>query len=238
MGNGKAKLSPMGMSREPHRGKGVARQRWGLGPELWGHAGCPAAQGNRHWASPPTPPLGADRGWHIPGTHTHVNTHTHMHTGFLISQTTWSSSPEAAQRASPLPPRLARTIGWPGKHSGSSRGLRGPGGGQGPEHSPPSPGQGWPMARALEPSQPRCPGFSPPGSPRPLWLHPHRSCVWPPSHPNSASGSRPQPLMLCWAHRNTAGAYKAAGARRVLLGKPCLSGSQPTSFPLPLGKAA
>lgn len=95
------------------------------------------------------------------------------------------------------------------------------------------------MARALEPSQPRCPGLSPPGSPPPPWLHPHRSCVWPPSHPNLASGSRPQPLTLCWAHRNTAGAYGAAGARRVLPGKPCLSGSgpgsQPTSFLPPPG---
>lgn len=95
------------------------------------------------------------------------------------------------------------------------------------------------MARALEPNQPRCPGLSPPGSPPPPWLHPHRSCIWPPSHPNLASGSRPQPLTLCWAHRNTAGAYGAAGARRVLPGKPCLSGSgpgsQPTSFLPPPG---
>ena len=44
--------------------------------------------------------------------------------------------------------------------------------------------------------------------------------------------------MLYWAHRNTARAHRATWARRVLPGKPCLSGSgpgsPPTSFPLPL----
>ena len=135
-----------------------------------------------------------------------------MHAGFLISQTTWSSSPEAAQRASPLPPRLARTIGWLGKHSGSLRGLLGPGGGQGPEHSPPSPGQGWPMARALEPSQPRCPGLSPPGSPRPpgcTLIGAVPGLLVTPARPREADPA----LALCWAHRNTAGAHRAAGRR-------------------------
>lgn len=51
-------------------------------------------------------------------------------------------------------------------------------------------------------------------------------------------GSGPQPLTLCWAHRNTAGAHRATWAWRVLPGKPCLSGSgpgsPPTAFPLPL----
>lgn len=127
-----------------------------------------------------------------------------MHTGFLISQTTWSSSPEAAQRASPLPPRLARTIGWPGKHSGSSRGLLGPGGGQGPEHSPPSVGQDgqWPgpwsrasrgaLASAL-PAVPRPPGCTLIGAASGLLVTP----TWPqeadPSPSRSAGLTGTQP---------------------------------------------
>ena len=117
MGNCKAKLSSRGKSRGPRRGKGVARQRWGLGPVLWGHAGCPAAQRNRHWASPPPPPsLGTDRGWQIPGTHTYMNTHTHAHTLpyqpdnlVLKSRSSSESQPSPSQC-------LAWTIDWPGKH--------------------------------------------------------------------------------------------------------------------------
>ena len=64
------------------------------------------------------------------------------------------------------------------------------------------------------------------------------AAVQPPIDPNSALGSGPQPLTLCWAHRNTAGAHRATWAWRVLPGKPCLSGSgpgsPPTAFPLPL----
>ena len=53
VGNGKAKLSPRGKSRGRHREKGVARQRWGLGPELWGHAGCLLHRGTDTGQAPP-----------------------------------------------------------------------------------------------------------------------------------------------------------------------------------------
>ena len=55
VGNGKAKLSPRGKSRGRHREKGVARQRWGLGPELWGHAGCLLHRGTDTGQAPPHP---------------------------------------------------------------------------------------------------------------------------------------------------------------------------------------
>ena len=166
VGNGKAKLSPRGKSRGRHRGKGVARQRWGLGPELWGHTGCLLRRGTDTGQAPHHTIPGADR------VARNTHTHTHARTRFLISQTTWSSSPEAAQRASPLPnPCLAWTIEWPRKHLALreaswdlvvGRVLS----------TAPQPGTGWPMARALDLSQLGCPGLSPPCSPRPPWLHP------------------------------------------------------------------
>ena len=114
-GNGEAKLNPRGKSRGLRRGKGVARLGGAWDPRSGGHAGCPAAQRNRHWASPPPPSLGTDRGWHIPGTHTYVNTHTHAHTLpyqpdnlVLKSRSSSESQPSPSQC-------LARTIEWPGQ---------------------------------------------------------------------------------------------------------------------------
>ena len=78
VGNGKAKLSPRGKSRGRHRGKGVARQRWGLGPELWGHTGCLLRRGTDTGQAPHHTIPGADRV--ARNTHTHTHTHARTHT--------------------------------------------------------------------------------------------------------------------------------------------------------------
>lgn len=66
------------------------------------------------------------------------------------------------------------------------------------------------MARALEPSQPRCPGLSPPGSFRPpgcTLIGAVPGLLVTPARPREADPA----LALCWAHRNAAGAHRAAG---------------------------
>lgn len=80
MGNGEAKLSPRGEEQGPAQGEVGGQARWGLGPALGGTQDVLLHRKNRHSASPLPPSLGADRGWHIPGTHTYMNTHTHAHT--------------------------------------------------------------------------------------------------------------------------------------------------------------
>ena len=138
MGNGKAKLSPRGKSRGRHRGKGVARQRWGLGPQLWGHAGCLLHRGTDIGQAPHHHHPWALTG--SPGTHTHTHTHTHARThtlpyqpdNLVLKSGSSSESQPSPQPVLGLDNRMARET------LGSSRGLLGPGGGQGPEHSPPA----------------------------------------------------------------------------------------------------
>ena len=102
----------------------------------------------------------------------------------------------------------------------------------------PQPGTGWPMARALDLSQLGCPGLSPPCS---SWIPcctPHRSCRLASYSPQLGFGKpTPAPHALLGSQEHSQGT-QATWARRVLPGKPCLSGSgpgsPPTSFLLPL----
>lgn len=94
------------------------------------------------------------------------------------------------------------------------------------------------MARALDLSQLGCPGLSPPCS---SWIPcctPHRSCRLASYSPQLGFGKlTPAPHALLGSQEHSQGT-QATWARRVLPGKPCLSGSgpgsPPTSFPLPL----
>ena len=80
VGNGEAKLSPRGKSRGPRRGKVVARLGGAWDPRSGGTQDVLLHRGTDTGQAPPPPSLGTDRGWHVPGTHTYVNTHTHAHT--------------------------------------------------------------------------------------------------------------------------------------------------------------
>ena len=94
------------------------------------------------------------------------------------------------------------------------------------------------MARALDLSQLGCPGLSPPCS---SWIPcctPHRSCRLASYSPQLGFGKpTPAPHALLGSQEHSQGT-QATWARRVLPGKPCLSGSgpgsPPTSFLLPL----
>ena len=78
----------------------------------------------------------------------------------------------SSSESQPSPhPCLAQTIDWPGKHLALREASWDLAVGR-VLSTAPQPGTEWPMARALDPSQPGCPGLSPPCSPRPPWLHP------------------------------------------------------------------
>ena len=144
-GQWQSQAEPKGEEQGAAQGEGGGQAEVGPGARALGAHRVSAAQRNRHWAGPPPPPsLGADRGWHVPGIHTHVNTHTHTHAHTLpyhpdnlVLKSRSSSESQPSSRPPPHP-CLAWIIEWPGKHIGSSRGLLGPGGRQGPEHSPPA----------------------------------------------------------------------------------------------------
>lgn len=172
MGNGEAKLSPRGKSRGLRREVGGQAVGGAWDPRSGGTQDVLLHRGTDTRQAPLPPSLGADRGWHIPGTHTYMNTHTHAHAS-LSARQPGPQSPEAQLREPALSPQC---LAWTIKILRKRLALREASWdlvvGRVHRAQQPPARTGWPMARALDPSQPGCPGLGPACSPRPPWLHP------------------------------------------------------------------